>query len=354
RRSEDPRRHLDRSGLPRRRRNGRDRVPGLREQAARWLPRALVRGGVGEPGRQHEQQRSQEYLYPRARLPVGARFSREERGGLRAAHAGAPGRGFHKDRDQHLLHDGRLGRDRMQSLRHGGHARVRALLCLGIPRRVPGASHRRHGGHRGARDGAARGRPRDGAGLPSATRQRGDAKRPRPLSRRDDERAPGAPSVRWDRGSGRPFVIGGSATPAIRALLIANVAVFLFQTIARALVQVRIERLFGLVPYDVVHHLFVWQLATYMFLHGGFFHIAFNLLALWMFGTELESLWGTRKFLRFYFITGIGAAVMTTLVGPNSYTVTIGASGAIYGLLAAYGLLFPDRIILLYFVLPIR
>jgi len=160
--------------------------------------------------------------------------------------------------------------------------------------------------------------------------------------------------MRWDRGGARPFVIGGSTTPAIRALLIANVAVFLFQTIARALVQVRIERLFGLVPYDVVHHLFVWQLATYMFLHGGFFHIAFNLLALWMFGRELESLWGTRKFLRFYFITGIGAAVMTTLVGPNSYTVTIGASGAIYGLLAAYGLLFPDRIILLYFVLPIR
>jgi membrane associated rhomboid family serine protease len=152
----------------------------------------------------------------------------------------------------------------------------------------------------------------------------------------------------------RHFVIGGSATPAVKALLIVNLAVFLFQTIARALVQVRIERLFGLVPYDVVHHLFVWQLATYMFLHGGFFHIAFNLLALWMFGTELESHWGTKKFLRFYLITGIGAAIMSTLVAPNSYTVTIGASGAIYGLLAAYGLLFPDRVILLYFVLPIR
>ncbi len=160
--------------------------------------------------------------------------------------------------------------------------------------------------------------------------------------------------MRWDRGGARPFVIGGSATPAVKALLIANVAVFLFQMLAQSLVQVRIERLFGLVPYEVVHHLFLWQLATYMFLHGGFFHIAFNMLALWMFGAELESLWGTQKFLRFYFITGIGAAIMTTLVGPNSYTVTIGASGAIYGLLAAYGLLFPDRVILLYFVLPIR
>ena len=160
--------------------------------------------------------------------------------------------------------------------------------------------------------------------------------------------------MRWDRGGARPFAIGGSATPAVKALLIANVVVFLFQEIARSLVQARIEPLFGLVPYEVVHHLFLWQLATYMFLHGGFWHIAWNMLALWMFGTELETFWGTPKFLRFYTITGIGAAIMTTLVTPNSYTVTIGASGAIYGLLAAYGLLFPDRILLLYFVLPIR
>jgi membrane associated rhomboid family serine protease len=160
--------------------------------------------------------------------------------------------------------------------------------------------------------------------------------------------------VRWDRGGVRPFVIGGSTTPAVQALLIVNVAVFLAQTIARMLVQVRLEPVLGLVPYEVVHHLFVWQLVTYMFLHGGFFHIAFNLLALWMFGTELEGLWGTKKFLRFYFITGIGAGIMSTLVTPNSPIVIIGASGAIYGLLAAYGLLFPDRVILLYFVLPIR
>jgi rhomboid family protein len=160
--------------------------------------------------------------------------------------------------------------------------------------------------------------------------------------------------MRWDRGGARPFVLGGSTTPAVKTLLLANVAVFLFQAVAERLVQVRIDRLFGLVPYDVIHHLFLWQLATYMFLHAGLLHIGFNMLALWMFGTELESLWGTPRFLRFYFITGIGAAIMTTLVTPNSYTITIGASGAIYGLLAAYGLLFPDRIILVYFVLPIK
>ncbi len=160
--------------------------------------------------------------------------------------------------------------------------------------------------------------------------------------------------MRWDRGGTRPFVLGGSTTPAVRALLITNIAVFLFQLLSQSLVQVRIERLFGLAPYDVVHHLFLWQLATYMFLHGGFWHIALNMLALWMFGTELEGLWGTKKFLRFYLITGVGAAILSTVVSPNSYTVIIGASGAIYGLLAAYGLLFPDRIILPYFVPPIK
>jgi rhomboid family protein len=152
----------------------------------------------------------------------------------------------------------------------------------------------------------------------------------------------------------RPFVLGGSLTPAVRTLLIVNVAVWLFQIVSSYLAHVRIDRLFGLVPYDVTHHLFLWQLVTYMFLHGDFFHIGLNMLALWMFGTELESLWGTERFTRFYFVTGIGAAICTVLVSWNSFVPTIGASGAIYGLLAAYGILFPERTILLYFVIPIK
>ncbi len=160
--------------------------------------------------------------------------------------------------------------------------------------------------------------------------------------------------MRWGQGEPRPFVIGGPTTPAVRTLLTVNVVIFLFQALARALVHVRLDRLFGLVPYDVVHHLFLWQLGTYMFLHGGLLHILLNMLTLWMFGGELEALWGTKRFVRFYFITGIGAAIMTTLVTPNSYIPTIGASGAIYGLLAAYGILFPDRVLLLYFVLPVK
>ena len=107
----------------------------------------------------------------------------------------------------------------------------------------------------------------------------------------------------------------------------------------------------------------VWQVVTYMFLHGERIgHIFFNMLALWMFGTELERRWGTPFFLRYYFATGIAAAVSTIVVFDGCrtamtarlyYSVTIGASGAIYGLLLAYGLTFPNRPIYMYLVFPI-
>ncbi len=117
----------------------------------------------------------------------------------------------------------------------------------------------------------------------------------------------------------------------------------------------------GLLPAAVVEAGWVWQLFTYMFLHGTIGHILFNMLALWMFGTELERMWGTRTFLRYYVITGVAAAASTIFCSLLPFeatarlftTVTIGASGAIYGLLLAYGLLFPDRPIFLYFIFPI-
>ncbi len=148
----------------------------------------------------------------------------------------------------------------------------------------------------------------------------------------------------------------GPLSAALKALIGANVAVFLVTTFVPSLTL-----LFGLVPAAVVGQLRVWQLVTYMFLHGGLFHILFNMLALWMFGTELERVWGTRYFLKFYFVTGIGAAALTVLFSmlPFAfaqqvyYSVVIGASGAVYGLLLAYGLYFPDRPIYMYFVFPI-
>jgi membrane associated rhomboid family serine protease len=149
----------------------------------------------------------------------------------------------------------------------------------------------------------------------------------------------------------------GPLSTALKAIVIANVAVFFAQLFGRGL----LEELFGLHPALVVRNGWLWQTATYMFLHGNLFHILFNMLALWMFGTELERIWGTRFFLKFYFVTGIGAAILTVVFSflPFSFAEqlylsnVIGASGAIYGLLLAYGLLFPERPILLFFLFPV-
>lgn len=91
-----------------------------------------------------------------------------------------------------------------------------------------------------------------------------------------------------------------------------------------------------------------WQLVTYMFLHGGFGHIFFNLFALWMFGQSIENYWGTKRFTVFYFLTGIGAAILHMIIGGGG-APTIGASGAVYGILLAFGMMFPNREIMLLF-----
>ena len=108
----------------------------------------------------------------------------------------------------------------------------------------------------------------------------------------------------------------GPLSTAIKALIITNVVVFLAQRFAPSTAASGHDILtstLGLRPVDVVGHLYVWQLATYMFLHAGVLHILFNMLALWMFGTELERIWGTRYFIKYYFVTGVGAALLTLL-----------------------------------------
>jgi membrane associated rhomboid family serine protease len=149
------------------------------------------------------------------------------------------------------------------------------------------------------------------------------------------------------------FGPGGIST-AVKYLIAANVAVFLIQFFFAP-----VTAYLGLHPVDVVRSFWIWQLATYMFLHGGIFHILFNMLALWMFGTELEHRWGTRYFVKFYAVAGIGAAVLTVLfsllpIAAGLYAANIiGASGAIFGLLIAYALYFPERQIYMYLVFPI-
>ena len=113
------------------------------------------------------------------------------------------------------------------------------------------------------------------------------------------------------------------------------------------------EGLLGLNPAIVWNDYFVWQVFTYIFLHGGMTHIIFNLLALWMFGGELENYWGSRKFLRYFLFCGIGAGLFTVVFFRHQYMLIIGASGAIYGILLAFGWLFPNRLIYIYFLFPI-
>jgi len=138
--------------------------------------------------------------------------------------------------------------------------------------------------------------------------------------------------------------------PAVKGLLIANGVIFILQELGGSH---SFWRSFGLTPSAFWVGAF-WQPLTYMFLHGGFTHLLFNMLALWMFGTVLESLWGTKGFLSYYFLTGIGAGLSNCLLTPNADIVIIGASGAVYGLLAAYGLLFPNTVIYFSFLFPIR
>jgi membrane associated rhomboid family serine protease len=153
----------------------------------------------------------------------------------------------------------------------------------------------------------------------------------------------------------------GPLTPAIKTLIITNTVIFVLLAVMPASVAHAVQEFFGLVPAAIFQSFRVWQPVTYMFLHGGIGHILFNMLALWMFGTEFERMWGTRYFLRYYFVTGIAAAVTTIVVSLAPFlatsrmfnSVTIGASGAIYGLLLAYGLTFPNRPIYIYLVFPI-
>jgi len=126
-------------------------------------------------------------------------------------------------------------------------------------------------------------------------------------------------------------------------------AVFLLQM----LVSSQINIYLGLVPILVWKKFFLWQLVTYLFLHGGISHLLFNLIALWMFGGELENYWGSPKFLRYFFFCGVGAGICTVVFSPDQFVPVIGASGAIYGLLLAYGWLFPNRPIYIYFLFPI-
>jgi membrane associated rhomboid family serine protease len=161
----------------------------------------------------------------------------------------------------------------------------------------------------------------------------------------------------------RPRFFGGFSLfpPVIKGLILSNVIVWLLFGIILRLFTVSGEHIFEnfagyLALWPIGTHFYPWQIFTYMFMHAGFLHIFFNMLALWMFGMELENVWGSKKFLIYYLLCGVGGALTNLAVGLLSGQggPTVGASGAVFGVLLAFGMLFPDRPIYIYFLLPIR
>lgn len=148
----------------------------------------------------------------------------------------------------------------------------------------------------------------------------------------------------------------GGISPAVKGLIIANVSIFLLQSIGASFMGISrtVIDIFGMTPHKFLFSFHFWQPVSYMFLHQGLSHIFFNMLMLWMFGTEVENRMGTKRFLVFYFFCGICAGISTCIMITNWNVPTIGASGALFGVLLAYGLMFPDRMILLFFVIPIK
>lgn len=141
-----------------------------------------------------------------------------------------------------------------------------------------------------------------------------------------------------------------SMPPAIKTLIILNTAVFALSYVVGG----RFFDMFGLVPQHVLQDRWIWQPVTYLFIHGGFMHLLFNLFALWMFGMPVEAQWGQAEFLKYYFLCGLGAAAASIAMAPHSLVPVIGASGPVYGMLVAFAMLYPDAVVYLYFLIPVK
>ncbi len=165
-----------------------------------------------------------------------------------------------------------------------------------------------------------------------------------------------------DKGSYSPRGFGGFSffPPVIKNILIINGVVFFISILAQNIVigdmllDNLITKYFALIPFSNEYWSFLpWQLVTYQFMHGGFSHIFFNMFMLWMFGMEIENIMGSTKFLVFYLLAGIGGGVLQLALGSGGAPI-IGASGAVYGVMVAFAMSFPDRLIYIYFLLPVK
>jgi membrane associated rhomboid family serine protease len=151
-------------------------------------------------------------------------------------------------------------------------------------------------------------------------------------------------SYYYNNGSGGGFM--SNVPKAVKHIIIINVLMLVLTYLNNPLMS----KWFALNPISFIWK--PWQLVTYMFMHGGFGHLFFNMYTLFIFGSVLENVWGTKKFLTFYFVTGIGAALVNIGVQylTGSFALTVGASGAIYGILMGYAMLYPDSMLTL--ILP--
>jgi len=157
----------------------------------------------------------------------------------------------------------------------------------------------------------------------------------------------------------------GMFPPILKSLIIINLGVFFVQyfmlspiTLGGVSLENLFIKYFALWPFDLTKIIgfedfsfYPWQLISYQFMHGGFWHIFMNLFALWMFGSELENLWGSKKFLYYYLLAGVGAAIVHLIITPllgGDLRPTVGASGAVYGILLAFGMTYPDRPIFMF------
>jgi len=143
---------------------------------------------------------------------------------------------------------------------------------------------------------------------------------------------------------------GRNHTSAVAWLILANVVIFVLQQVFGN----EMLYYFSLIPSFVTKKFFVWQFFTHMFMHGNLLHLFFNMFSLFLFGTALEQMWGPKRFLSYYIVSGLGGGLLDYLININSVIPSIGASGAVYGVLLAYGLTFPETILYLNFFIPVK
>ncbi len=158
------------------------------------------------------------------------------------------------------------------------------------------------------------------------------------------------------RNPGYQLRFGPELTPVVRSLLIINSVIFVAQFLSQTVLKTNMIEGFFALRSEAVLQGFVWQLVTYSFLHGDIMHLLMNMLTLWMFGSEIESQYGERAFLKFYFFCAFMGGVVTVIASVLGFPqgMVLGASGATFGLLAAYAFLWPNREIIFMLIFPLK